>query len=138
MRLSLAALLLGGCTLIDQRTFSPTPPAPTATEIARAKAPVLPLVSIRMDQPGQNNRAVLADAVQAAQARKLDVTFDVFAMVPSQAPPAEQDRRAAEATNDARAIATELEAVGVMRDRLRLGLRGDPGTPPREVCIYVR
>ena len=144
MRLPIAALLMpllvavAGCTLVDQRTFQRAAPAPAAAEIARAKAPALPLVSIRLDQPGADYRPALAEAVQAAQQRKPDVTFDVLAMVPSQAAAAEQDRRTGEAARDAREVAAAMVAVGIPQDRMRLGLRGDPGTPPREVRIYVR
>ena len=144
MRLPIAALLVpllvavAGCTLVDQRTFQRAAPGPAAAEIARAKAPALPLVSIRLDQPGADYRPALAEAVQAAQQRKPDVTFDVLAMVPSQATAGEQDRRAGEAAQDAREVAAAMVAVGIPQDRMRLGLRGDPGTPPREVRIYVR
>ena len=134
--LAAAALVLSaGCTLVDQRTFQPTATAPGAAEIARARAPALPLVTIRMDQ---EYRAALAEAVQAAQQRKPDVTFDIQALVPLQAPPAEQDRRIAEASQDAQAVATAIGAAGISNDRLRLGLLGDAGSPAREVRVYVR
>jgi hypothetical protein len=138
--LAVAVLLLGGCTLVDQRTFQSAAAAavPGAAEIARARAPVLPLVSIRMDQPDFDYRPALAEAVQAAQQRKPDVTFDVVALVPTQVAPAEQDRRVVVAAQDARAVATAMGAAGVASDRLHLGLRGDAGVPAREVRVYVR
>ena len=134
----LAGGVLPGCTLVDQRTFQSAAVAPGAAEIARARAPSLPLVTIRMDQPDQEYRAVLAEAVQAAQQRKGDVSFDIHALVPIQAPLAEQDRRIAEASRDAGAIATAIGAAGISSDRLRLGLLGDAGSPAREVRVYVR
>ena len=91
----LAGCTLPGCTLVDQRTFQSTVAAPGAAEIARTRAPVLPLVTIRMDQADQDYRAALAEAVQAAQQRKGDVSFDIRALVPTQASAAEQDRRIA-------------------------------------------
>jgi len=140
MRAALAAImiLLPGCMLVDQRTFQSAAPVPGATEVARARAPALPLVSIRMDQPDQDFRPLLAEAVQAAQQRKPDVTFDVLALVPMLATPAEQDRRVAEAARDAQTVGTAMGAAGVPSERLHLGLRGDPGSPAREVRIYVR
>jgi len=140
MRLALAAvvILLAGCTLVDQRTFQSAAPAPGATEVARARAPLLPLVSIRMDQADQDYRPLLAEAVQAAQQRKPDVTFDVLALVPVLAEPAERDRRVAEGARDAQAVAGAMGAAGVASTQLRLGLRGDAGNPAREVRIYVR
>ncbi|MCC6716408.1 MAG: hypothetical protein IT555_00845 [Acetobacteraceae bacterium] len=138
----LAAGTLPGCTLVDQRTFQSAAPVPGPAEIARTRAPTLPLVSIRMDQPGLDYRAVLAEAVQAAQQRKPDVSFDVLALVPLQAgtpqAAAEQDRRVAEAAQDARTVATTIGAAGISSDRLHLGLRGDAGAPAREVRVYVR
>ncbi len=134
--LAAAALVLSaGCTPVDQRTFQAAAVAPGAAEIARARAPALPLVTIRMDQ---DYRATLAEAVQAAQQRKSDVSFDVQALVPTQAPPAEQDRRIAEASRDTQAVATAIGAAGISSDRLRLGLLGDAGNPAREVRVYVR
>lgn len=141
MRHALAAAtltVLAGCSLVDQRTFQSTAATPGAAEIARARAPLLPLVTIRMDQPDPDYRAVLAEAIQAAQQRKPDVTFDIQALVPTQATPAEQDRRIAEASLDAQAIAIAIGAAGVSSDRLRLGLLGDAGSPAREVRVYVR
>ena len=134
----LAGATLPACTLVDQRTFQPTAAAPGAAEIARARAPSVPLITIRMDQPDQDYRATLAEAVQAAQQRKADVTFDIHALVPTQAPPAEQDRRIAAASLDAQTIATAIGAAGISSDRLRLGLLGDAGNPAREVRVYAR
>lgn len=141
MRIPVAVVALGllaGCTLVDQRTFQTAAPAPGASEIERARAPSLPLVSIRMDQRDLDYRPALAEAVQAAQQRKADATFDVLAMVPMQATAGEQDRRVAVAAEDARAVATAMGAAGVASDRLHLGLRGDAGVPAREVRVYVR
>jgi hypothetical protein len=135
MHRAFAAMLLvalAGCTLVDQRSFRPAGAAPQA-----AAAPVgLPLVSVRMD--GADFRPALAEAVQAAQQRQPDAAFDVLALVPSAAAPAEQDRRVATAAQDARAVAQAMGAAGVAGDRIRLGLRGDPGIPAREVRVFLR
>jgi hypothetical protein len=83
-------------------------------------------------------RPALAAAVQAAQQRRPDAGFDVQALVPTQAAPDEQDRRVAQAAADARAVAEAMGAAGLSPDRLRLGLRGDPGMPAREVRVFQR
>jgi hypothetical protein len=157
------ALLLGGCTLVDQRTFQPRPAQPGAAELAAARPDDTPLLTVRLGIPllgeptgpsfGQTlDRAITlsedragldlgspaADAVRAGQARNPDAVFDVLALVPTRAPPAEQDRRVAQASVDALTVANALAAAGVPPARLRLGLRGDPGTPPREVRVYAR
>lgn len=162
--LALAALLLaGGCTLVDQRTFQRRATQPGASETARVVAPDTPLLTIRMGVPALGeptgasigaamDRAInigedrggidfgppVAEAVRTAQARKPDVVFDIFAVVPTEASPAEQDRRVAQASADAGQIARAFAAAGVPFERLRLGLRGDPGQPPREVLVFVR
>jgi hypothetical protein len=91
-----APLLLVGCLppdfkLIDQRTFWP-PHNPTSADIARANLPPEPLVIIRFDQPDYDYRPALADAVQAAQARKPDVEFDVLTPIPTAAAQDVQER----------------------------------------------
>ena len=140
MRLVLAALLipLAGCTLVDQRSFQAASPAPGAAEIGRAGTAGVVLVSVRMDQPGQDYRQRVAEAVQGAQQLRPDARFDVLALVPTQVGPAEQDRRIAEASADARAVAEVIGAAGISSERLHLGLRGDPGSPAREVRVYLR
>ncbi len=161
--LALAALLLGGCTLVDQRTFQRRAQQPGEGEASRVMAAETPLLTIRMGVPplgeptgasigaamdrainiGQDQGGVdfgppVAEAVRAAQARKPDVVFDIFAVVPTEATPAEQDRRVAQGSADAGRVANAFLAAGVPATRLRLGLRGDPGQPPREVLVFVR
>ena len=126
------AMVAGGCTLVDQRSFRPAGLAPERPPAGDG----LPLVAVRMD--GGPFRAELAEAVQAAQQRRPDAAFDVLALVPSTAAPAEQDRRVAEAVRDARIVAEAMGAAGVPAERIRLGLRGDPGAPAREVRVLLR
>jgi hypothetical protein len=126
------AALLPGCRLVDQRTFRATPPAPGAEDVAHARLPPLPLLIIRFDQPDFDYHPALADAVDAARSRKPDVGFEVLAPVPSATNPTAQGEA------DAVEIATALEAIGIPPERIRLGLRADPGAPPREIRVYVR
>jgi hypothetical protein len=141
MRPALAALallpLLAACTLVDQRTFEPAAAAPGAEELARATAQAAPVASIRLDQAA-DWRPALAETARAAAQRRPEAGFDIHALVPTQAPPAEQDRRVAQAIQDARAVAEAMAAAGLPPDRLRLGLRGDPGSPAREVRVFQR
>jgi hypothetical protein len=137
-----APLLLTGCwapdwKLIDQRTFWP-PHAPEAGDVARANLPKFPLAVIRFDDLDADYRPALAEAVQAAVDRKADVEFDVLTPIPTTAPQAEQDRFATQGEADAQEVATALAADGVLPDRVHIGFRGDPGSPPREVRVYVR
>lgn len=141
-------LLLSGCTitgfgmsdvkLIDQQSFEGPPRAPAPADLARARLPPLPLVVIRFDQPDEDYRPALAAAVNAAQARKPDIGFDVLTPMPTAAPPATQSRFASQGAADAQEVAMALAADGVAPDSIHIGLRGDPGAPVREVRVYAR
>jgi hypothetical protein len=137
-----ASLLLAGCwppdfKIIDQRTFAP-PHAPTEADLARAHLPPAPLVTIRFDNPDADYAPALADAVTSAEARKPDVEFDVLTPIPTSAPQATQDEFARQGADDAQAVLNALGADGIRPDRVHLGYRADPGSPPREVLVYVR
>jgi hypothetical protein len=137
-----ALLLLAGCwapdwKLIDQRNFWPAG-TPGASDVARANLPKLPLLTIDFDDLDANFRPALDDAVVAAQARKPDVEFDVLTPMPTTAPQQQQDEFARQGADDAQQIAAALIDDGVPPDRVHIGLRGDPGSPPREVRVYVR
>jgi hypothetical protein len=137
-----ALLLLAGCLppdfkIIDQRTFWP-PHTPSEAELARAHLPPQPLVVIRFDQFDNDYAPALAEAAQAAQTRKQDVEFDVLTPIPTAAPQEEQDRFARQGAEDAQAVANALGQDGITPDRVHIGYRGDPGSPPREVLVYVR
>jgi hypothetical protein len=136
--LLLALPLLAGCTLIDQRTFTRTPPAPTAAEAARATLPARPLVSIRFPVADPAWPAQVADAIAAAQSRRPDAQFDILAAIPLTAPEAATQAALQQGEADARAVSEALSRQGVPPDRLHLGLQGDAGTPAREVRIYIR
>jgi hypothetical protein len=137
-----AGLLLSGCLppdwrLIDQRTFWP-PHNPTSADVARANLPQQPLVIIRLDLVDYDYRPTLADAVQAAEVHKPDVEFDVLTPIPTAAAQDVQERFARQGAADAQEVANALGADGIGPDRVHIGYRGDPGSPPREVRVYVR
>jgi hypothetical protein len=128
---------LGGCTLLDQRSFERTPQAPAADAATRAALPEHALLTIRFAND-EDWRPALREAVAAAQGRKPDVAFEVAAPVPLGATPARQDQAVRQGAADATEIADGLLALGVDPGRVHLALRGDAGTPPREVRLYVR
>lgn len=130
------ALSLCGCTLIDQRTFDPTPPAPSPTAAAQAQLPEQALLTITFD--GEDWHPALRQAVEAAEGRKPGVEFIVATTVPMGAPPAEQDRLLRQGAADAATIANGLGALGVPPARVHISVQGDHGSPPREVRVYVK
>jgi hypothetical protein len=135
------ALLLTGCHPFDQRDVARwlggAPAGPNQADLAEAKLPALPLVTVRFDQPDADYTAVLSEAAEAAMERKADVVFDVVTPVPTAAPRDVQDAFVHQGADDARAVANVLATVGVPPERLHLGLRGDSGNPVREVRVYV-
>ena len=144
MRILLSALLLlmAGCTLVDPRSVARwlggAAVAPDQADLAGADLPALPLVTVRFDQPDVNYAPVLVSAAEAALQRKPGVVFDVVTPLPIALPRAQQDAFVHRGADDARAVAAVLATAGVPPDQLRLGLRGDPGAPVREVRVYVR
>ena len=141
MRAALTALFvfaLAGCTLVDQRTFRREGAAPGGEELSRAAASARQVVAVRMGEPGEAWRRVVADAVQAAEQRAPGGVFEVMGLVPLQAEASAQDRRVAEAARDARAVAEVLGAAGIPAERVLLGLQGDAGSPARDVRVFQR
>jgi hypothetical protein len=134
----LLAAALPGCKLIDQRTFQAKAVGPQPADIDHAKLAPLPFVTIDMSNPDADFRPDLAQAVEAAQARKPDVEFDVLAPFPTNATPDVQDRFTQNGKADTEAVASALGYDGVSQDKVHIGFRGDPGSPPREVRIYLR
>jgi hypothetical protein len=134
MPVVLALLSFTGCTLIDQRTFAPSPEA--RAESAPPPAPVTldkrtPLVTIDYTIPSPNYAELLHYAVQAAETRDADVQYDVFAVV----------------KDAAEAAAGQEHAIDVMRTimrdrvpatRIHLGVRTDPALAASQVRVYVR
>lgn len=106
-------------------------PAPTGGAL-----PALPVLIIRFDQP--MDPKAIADAVELAMARKPGAVFDVVAPIPAGASPAAQAEVVRQGREDTERVATAIAAAGAARDHIELGLRADPGTPPREVRVYAR
>ena len=129
--------MLGGCTLIDQRTFRRTS-APDPAASAPRPLPALPLIVIRFDRPDDDYRPALETAVQDAQVRNPAVSFDVLTPIPTKATPEVQRTYIAQGSEDAKTVGRNLQEIGVDADRVHLGFRGDDGSPPREVRVYVR
>jgi hypothetical protein len=129
----LALLSFTGCTLIDRRTFAPSPEA--KAQPAPAKAVVLdtrtPLVTIDYTVPSPDYGELLHDAVRAAQSRYPDVQYDVVSVLKDTGEAsAGQDR----ATGVMRAIMRD----GVPAARIHLALRTDPTLVANQVRVYVR
>jgi hypothetical protein len=130
----LALLSFTGCTLIDQRTFAPSPEA--KAQPAPQQPPVVvdsrtPLVTIDYTVPSPDYGELLHAAVRAAEARDADVQYDVVSVMKDTSDVAAgQDR----ATGVMRAIMRDR----VPPSRIHLALRGDPTLAANQVRVYVR
>ncbi len=130
----LALLSFTGCTLIDQRTFAPSPEA--KAQPAPPPAPVVidtrtALVTIDYTQPSPDYAQLLHAAVRAAESRYPDVQYDVISVLPGTADAQEGQERA---TGVMRAIMRDH----VPASRIHLGLRTDPALAAGQVRVYVR
>ena len=126
-----------GCTLIDQRTFEREGRAPDAAALARAQLPPLPLLTIRFDNPDVDIQPTVAEAVEAVQSRKADADYEVVSPIPTNATQTVQDTFARLGQQDTAAVVSALGYAGVSLDHVHVGYRGDPGSPAREVMVFV-
>jgi hypothetical protein len=129
----LALLSFTGCTLIDRRTFAPSPEA--KAQPAPAKAVVLdtrtPLVTIDYTVTSPDYGELLHDAVRAAESRDADVQYDVVSVMKDTADASTGQQRA---TGVMRAIMRDR----VPASRIHLALRTDPTLAASQVRVYVR
>ena len=140
---ALIVVMAAGCRLVDQRTFERPGRSPGTPQLARADyaqraVPPPALVTIRFGRIDSDWQPAVVAASRDARARKADVIFDLVTPVPTNAPAAVQDSAQKAGAKDAAAVAAVLQGDGVSADQIRIGARGDPGQPPREVEVYVR
>jgi len=133
-----AALALGGCRLIDQRTFERTPTAPTAAQLARPDLPGKPVATVDFADPNADWRPAVHEAVRAAEAHTPNVRIILVTPVPTAQPRQKQDQFVRQGQQDAAMVAQEVQAAGVPPERITLMLRGDAGSPRRQVAIFAR
>ena len=123
-------LLLGGCTLIDQRTFNPNAgvapivPPPAAPLV---DTPIDPRALFTLRPPATLNAAAqqtLARVVRAALARKPTATFAVVAVAPAPG----------DGSGQAETVLRALFAAGVAPGHAFLGARSGS---PAEIRLYA-
>src|ERR1700744_3549406 len=96
--LALALLAFTGCTLIDRRTFAPTPEAKAQvpTPSPNSIDPRTALVTIEYFVPSPDYGELLNAAVRAAEGRNADVQYDVIAVMKDTSDASEGMQRATE------------------------------------------
>ena len=129
----LALLSFTGCTLIDQRTFAPSPEAKAQTTSAPSVVvdARTPLVTIDYTVASPEYGELLHAAVRAAEARDADVQYDVISLLRDTD---EMSAGQTRATGVMRAIMRDR----VPASRIHLGLRADPTLASSQVRVYVR
>lgn len=132
--------VLGGCKLVDQRTFDPNagrPPVPHVPHHPGPK-PIAPFLVVRAGTPEAEWRPVVTHAAQVALARKPGVLFVLTGLAPDHATPADQVRAlGAVASGDERAVADAIIAAGAPPLQVQMQVRTDPGGMTR-VQVDVR
>ena len=130
----LAVLSFNGCTLIDQRTFAPSPEAKAQSPVSLPAVAVdarTPLVTIDYTVAAPDYAELLHYAVRAAESRDSDVQYDVIAVLKDTSEVTEGQERA---TGVMRAIMRDR----VPASRIHLALRTDPALAASQVRVYVR
>jgi hypothetical protein len=130
----LAMLSFTGCTLIDQRTFAPSPEAkaqPAPAVPAMAIDARTPLLTIDYTIPSPDYSELLHYAVRAAENRDPNVQYDVIAVMKDMSEASEGRERAA-------GVMRAIMRDRVPASRIHLGLRSDPGLAASQVRVYVR
>jgi hypothetical protein len=128
-------LLLGGCTLIDQRTFNPR--AGMGPIVPPGPGPPPALISVDFSKPHPVYETPLRQAVEQALARKPTVVFDVTIVVPDTGTVAQQTAAAASIRADARDVARIITEEGVDEQRVHLLARAESGIVGLQVQVYV-
>jgi hypothetical protein len=130
----LAAGLLAGCTLIDQRTFETHRSTPAQASLA-ARVATRP-IAISDGAPGWPAR--LAATARDAATRDPGRHFDLVAPVPLTGTEAARAAFRARQQANLEQAATALAAAGIDPVRIRIGYRGDPGSPAPQVELFAR
>jgi hypothetical protein len=130
--LLLLPMALAGCHLVDQTDFAPkrpaAPPGPPPVPDPETRAA---LVTIDYVKANPDFHAALATAIQAAEAKRPGVLYDVVSVVADAAGAAAGRTRAAE-------VMIAIEAGGVIPARIQLGLKLEPGRTIPQVRVYLR
>jgi hypothetical protein len=128
-------VLLGGCKLIDQTTFEPSPEAKAAQPAASPAPPKADqrtaLLTIGYATPDPDYRELLRYAIRVAETRAPGVDYDVIAILPAGDDISAAQRRAAD-------VMRSIVDQGVAPSRIHLGLRAAQAGGVEEVRVYVR
>ncbi len=146
LSLSLPAIgLLGGCKLVDQRTFDRNAgrkPVAHAPVVAKAgPPPVPPLLVVPTREPPEDWQPRLNAAVHEALARKPNVLFTVQSVAraePGSDAQAQATALRAVIDSEGRAVAQAITADGASAVQVEMSALVDPAAKDAEVRVFVR
>nr|WP_321983731.1 hypothetical protein [uncultured Lichenicoccus sp.] len=137
--------LLGGCKLVDQRTFDRNagrkPVAHVPVVAVAGPAPVPPLLVVPTREAPEDWQPRLAAAVHAALARKPNVLFTVQSIARVE-PGADAQTQAtalrAVIDSQGRAVAQAITGDGASSLQVEMSASADPAARDAEVRVFVR
>ena len=139
LALALTLLVLGGCKLIDQTTFAPSPSkSPSLLPATRGLDTRAPLLTVSQGTPIPAYRDLLRFAVQQARARDPNVQFDVLVAVPGGIDPAAQATAVGTTQKEAVALMEEIGRDGVPPTQIHLRAGADTTITQSQIRVYVR
>lgn len=141
-RVMLACTVLGGCKLIDQRTFDSAagrPPIPHVKPARPGPAAPAPLALVRFEAAPDTWQPGLTDIVRLALSRKPLALFRVQTLVPATGTPDVQARSLAEAGGTGgRQVAETIIAAGASSGQVEMSAMTDASVTTPEVRVYVK
>ncbi|MGI4746480.1 MAG: hypothetical protein ACRYGI_10990 [Janthinobacterium lividum] len=141
-RVMLACMVLGGCKLVDQRTFDSAagrPPVPHVKPARPGPAAAPPLALVRFQAAPETWQPGLTDIVRLALSRKPLALFRVQTLVPATGTPDAQARSLAEAGGTGgRQVAETIIAAGASSGQVEMSAMTDASVTTPEVRVYVK
>lgn len=140
--LALVLASLGGCKLLDQRSFDPDagkPPKPVLPPAPPAPKPRPPFLEIRSGTPEEQYGPVVDNAVKVALARKENALFVVQLLAPTDPDPAVQARDLTVLTRtELQPVARRIIAAGAQPIQVEMHANADPSVTHPVIRVDVR
>ncbi|NHN86120.1 hypothetical protein GOB93_15935 [Acetobacter musti] len=137
-----AVALLGGCDLLDQRTFNPRASRPPKVYIPPpppGPPPVPPLIEVIAGTPPAEWTKPLQSVVRQALVRKPNILFQVRALAPPGADAdAIQKILARLVAVDGQEVAGAIIAAGAAPEQVEMTAMPDSGVAGPRIRVYVK
>ncbi|CAI3953551.1 MULTISPECIES: hypothetical protein [Commensalibacter] len=135
-------LILGGCQLIDQRTFNPSAgrkPIPYVPPAPPAPPPPAPPIEIVQGTPAEQWGKPLTGLVKDALQRKSDAMFIVTILTPiSQTPDAQQEQMQKTIQQNAQDVAQAIVKAGAKPQQIHMTAKADGSVQKNVVQVNIQ